>query len=46
MEKVPSSLVTSVVSTLPSKIKCYILYAKKNKLLAERLLPLYTLICE
>ena len=46
MEKVPQSLVTSVVCTLPSKIKCYILYAKKNRLLAERLLPLYSLITE
>ena len=46
MEKVPPALITSVIATLPSKIKCNIHFAIKNKILAERLLPLYAIICE
>jgi hypothetical protein len=34
------------VCTLPSRLKLYIHNACKNKLLAERLTPMYNLVCE
>ena len=46
MEKIPPALVTSAVCTLPSQIKYYLAFPKKNRLFAERLLPFYTQLCE
>jgi hypothetical protein len=46
MEKVPVTLFNSLLAAVPSQLKLYLAHSLKNRLLAERLLPFYSFVCE
>ena len=46
MEHCAAALVTSIVAPLMNRIRCYLLFARKNKKLADQLTPVFKQIAE
>lgn len=40
------SLELSTVATLMTRVKCYVCFARKNRILAYKVYSFYTLLCE